>query len=509
MNFCQLIQKNLSSPSGRLLILGEEGTDPLAGIVSRITYTFKEQLPDLKQTVDFVRTSTCFDLLRIGKNLNPISTFDYFYGFVSEGGLIVVDAPNFSPPLSLGRTSVIYQDKTKTLLRREPVEQKIKFAIVMATYYRKAGTSRAFVERSIKSIRDQTYQNFKLFLIGDKYEHEEEFTSFKELLPSDKIETVNLPIAWERENCKNRHSLWCVGGATAMNRGLDLAVEQGFTHYVHLDDDDYWHPFHLRNVAMGYTQFPEATFVCTSGVMVNHSILPAIKGLGYNNFNCAACSVFHSAYGFRLDIHPYRYPTYVIGQKEPTTPADAVMLNLIGEACRRRDLKTLAIPLLTCLHDFEANPNAKISTGASLLIDLFDEMKRSRSDRIFKQRLHFIYDLRTLLGPDPINYHQVGIRKIDSILNQHPYKSELSDKEMDLLFITSPYNEEQLSKILKERTVKKGGIIVIDDYLTSFAATSVVDEVKFKYETIEKVPNLFEVDSPIVDEYNICILRRI
>lgn len=500
MNFIDLIREHLPSGHERVLILGQEGPDPLDTIVPNLCYVFPDKVPDLSHTIDLIRTSTCFGLLRIGQNLDPVETFKYFYGLVSESGLIVVDRPSFQAPPTIGTTQLVYRDDRRTVWRREPVEQTIRFAIVMASYHRAAGTSRGFVERAIKSIGRQTYQRFKLFLIGDKYQPEEEFESFRQLLPEDQIELLNLPVAWERDHCTTRQGLWCVGGATAMNRGMDLAVQQGFTHYVHLDDDDYWHPFHLRNMAMGYTQFPEASFVCTMGTTNGQWILPKIHGLGYNNFKCAARSIFHSAYGFRLDIHPFRYITYVPGQPEPRMPADALMLDLIGTSSRH----CLAVPLLTCLHDFEATPDAKLFSATQLLTELIDEMKRSRSHLRWPDYHHLLYDLRTTMGPEPKKYGQIGGYDIAPILSAHPYQTELADREFDLLFIGRPGTPKQLQQQLASSKIRPGCIVVVDHYITSF-----ITEATPGFEVSESIPNIFKVTSLIVDEYDLGLLRKL
>ena len=53
----------------------------------------------------------------------------------------------------------------------------MKLGIVIATYQRKDGTTPFFLQKALDSIFSQTYQNFKIFLIGDKYEDNEEFVN--------------------------------------------------------------------------------------------------------------------------------------------------------------------------------------------------------------------------------------------------------------------------------------------------------------------------------------------
>ena len=57
----------------------------------------------------------------------------------------------------------------------------MKFAVITATYQRSNGSSPEVVTRAIDSLRKQKHQDFKLFLIGDCYDDDKEFQSFKKL----------------------------------------------------------------------------------------------------------------------------------------------------------------------------------------------------------------------------------------------------------------------------------------------------------------------------------------
>ena len=50
----------------------------------------------------------------------------------------------------------------------------MKFGIVISTYYRKDNTTKFYLTRALNSIFNRTYQNFKIYLIGDRYENEKE-----------------------------------------------------------------------------------------------------------------------------------------------------------------------------------------------------------------------------------------------------------------------------------------------------------------------------------------------
>jgi 3-oxoacyl-[acyl-carrier-protein] synthase-3 len=46
-----------------------------------------------------------------------------------------------------------------------------KFSIVIPTYQRKDGSTPFYLKRCLDSIFKQDYSNFKIFIIGDKYEN--------------------------------------------------------------------------------------------------------------------------------------------------------------------------------------------------------------------------------------------------------------------------------------------------------------------------------------------------
>ena len=45
-----------------------------------------------------------------------------------------------------------------------------KVCVIMATYYRKDGSTKNLLSRALRNLEAQTYKNFKLFVIGDHYD---------------------------------------------------------------------------------------------------------------------------------------------------------------------------------------------------------------------------------------------------------------------------------------------------------------------------------------------------
>jgi glycosyltransferase involved in cell wall biosynthesis len=130
---------------------------------------------------------------------------------------------------------------------KEFCDGPFKFAICMATYTRPHGKSPHYLQRSLTSILNQTASNWHVFLVGDKYESQDEFNAAASLLPSHKITAVNLPVAPEREHIHNVHERWKVAGANAFNHAHSLALNAGFDYILHLDDDDF---FHIKKIQL-------------------------------------------------------------------------------------------------------------------------------------------------------------------------------------------------------------------------------------------------------------------
>ena len=109
----------------------------------------------------------------------------------------------------------------------------MNIAITTATYQRPDGGTPEYLFRALNSIKEQHHQDFKLFLIGDNYEDNDEFESLAtSVLDPEKVYFENLPVAEER-SIYTDYNLWCCGGVNAMNTGIQRALEQGFDWIAH------------------------------------------------------------------------------------------------------------------------------------------------------------------------------------------------------------------------------------------------------------------------------------
>lgn len=227
------------------------------------------------------------------------------------------------------------------------------FAVRVSTYRRPKGTYH-LLHRCLKSILLQTYTKWKIFLVGDCYQPQSEFDELASIIPQDKLYKYNLSESPERKKYTG-NDLWKVAGCAASKHGLKKIQEEKLIH-VPLDDDDYWSPSHLSELAYGYENFPEAVFIYTQSTYKN-SVLPSdIPAIYYNNISPRAYSLIHSSVSWDTVRLPLMYKN-IIEEGGNYVAGDAEMWDRIRDYCHEKGLKTLYIPKLTVHHDCEqGNP---------------------------------------------------------------------------------------------------------------------------------------------------------
>lgn len=230
--------------------------------------------------------------------------------------------------------------------------QSAFFGIRISTYRRMIGTYH-YLARCLRSIRNQTFTAWKVFLIGDCYEPDCELKELAALIPQDKIYVENLPFSPEREKYSGS-DLWKVAGYTASCTGLRKVQQESIPVVVCIDDDDWWEKDHLQTLYDGYVNFPDAAFIYTQATYKNtQDVLPnETPDTYYDNLPPRAYNLIHSAASWNVTKIPLMYRNlmefpgnYVAG--------DAVMWDMIRDYCTAHGLKTLYIPKKTVRHDCE------------------------------------------------------------------------------------------------------------------------------------------------------------
>ena len=199
----------------------------------------------------------------------------------------------------------------------------MKFSIVITTYQRKDGKTPMFLKRAIDSIMNQEYQNFKIFIIGDKYEDNKEFEEICKSYPQNKIYYENLPEAKERDKYSDKWLIWMYAGCYASNYGINKSVKDGYDYVCHLDHDDEWYPDHLTllNDAIIKTN---SLWLCTKSEYVNNMVLPSIISNDlYVPFLPEPERLIHSSTCINFKEIPLRYRNVFEETRQKGLPGDA------------------------------------------------------------------------------------------------------------------------------------------------------------------------------------------
>jgi glycosyltransferase involved in cell wall biosynthesis len=223
--------------------------------------------------------------------------------------------------------------------------------IVIPTYRRSDNTSLSYLHRALSSVKSQTYQDYKVFLIGDRYDDDDEFTHISEtVIDRQKIYYENLTEAKERDKYKiGSKELWCSGGVNAYNHGIKVATSQNIEWICHLDHDDWWDSDHLQNIADVISRVPNLGFV--------YSCSRHIKGyLPYVNLDNQVissypvpCNVIHSSVCINHKKIPLLYRD-VFSEAGIVQEADIDMWYRITKYMQDNQLESALIKKITCHH---------------------------------------------------------------------------------------------------------------------------------------------------------------
>jgi glycosyltransferase involved in cell wall biosynthesis len=227
----------------------------------------------------------------------------------------------------------------------------MKIGIVIPTYQKIDGTTPSLLTRALNSIKNQTHTDYKVFLIGDKYENDNEFVELAtSIIDNDKIHYENLLIAVEREKYPiGSHQLWCAGGVNATNWGIEKSISEGITYICHLDHDDYWEPTHLEVINKVLEEM-DTSFVYTCSTYMNSGILPRVTvDGGISKSLPHPAGLIHSSVCMDFSKIPIRYRDTFSETGNPY-PADADLWIRVHEYISNKNLNSFLIHCLTCNH---------------------------------------------------------------------------------------------------------------------------------------------------------------
>lgn len=220
-----------------------------------------------------------------------------------------------------------------------------KIGILIPTYQRSDGKTPFYLKRALESVKNQIYNNYHVYLIGDKYENNEEFINLSyDIIDKDKITSYNLPFALEREKYKNEPiKLWNCGGVNATNYGIELALKDGINYICRLDHDDWWENDHLSNIS---ENLEDNVIIATKARYTYNRILP----LNYTNpYYPQSCNLIHSATCIKFSEIPLRYRD-VYEEERIISPSDGDMWTRLTKYMKENNKKGFLVDKVTSNH---------------------------------------------------------------------------------------------------------------------------------------------------------------
>jgi glycosyltransferase involved in cell wall biosynthesis len=234
------------------------------------------------------------------------------------------------------------------------IKINMKIAVVIPTYKRNDGKSEVVIERALESVFNQTHKDFKVYVIGDKYEGDEELIKIINKYDSNKIVYHNLEVAKERDFYTDKWVLWSYGGVNARNYAIDLVLNDGYEYICPLDHDDWYLPNHLEEINK-CIKTTGAEWVCTKSTYGNtNKFLPEIvSNQEYIEFHPRSSRLIHSSVCMNFKKIPLKYRDIYEETQKLGLPADADLWERTREFIIQNNLKSYHINKLTCRHDEE------------------------------------------------------------------------------------------------------------------------------------------------------------
>ena len=243
-------------------------------------------------------------------------------------------------------------------IREKQVVKNHIFGIVISTYQRSDGKTPFYLKRTLDSVFKQTYTDFIVYIIGDRYENDKELQEIVSKYPKTYINYENRSEAPERDKYQgNNEALWCSGGTSAINYGIEKAMFDGIRYVCLLDHDDYWLPNHLEILSKTIKE-TDAEWLCTKTsvdgtVHGKYMFLPKKETKEtVMEFLPLRYGIIKSSVCFDIRTIPFRMRD-VFAETGKTCPSDADLWERTSQFIKYHGLSSYYINELTCVHDSE------------------------------------------------------------------------------------------------------------------------------------------------------------
>ncbi len=168
----------------------------------------------------------------------------------------------------------------------------------IATYNR----GNLLIERSLKSLLNQTYKNIEIIIVGDHCTDQTENLIKK--ISDKRLQFINLPARGDYP--KRREWRWMVAGTTPVNYALKIAKGDFITH---LDDDDE-HDLHRVEKLVKFIQEKRADFIWHPFVReIKNGDWLTISAKRFEKNQVTSSSIFYHKWFHKIpwDINAYMY----------------------------------------------------------------------------------------------------------------------------------------------------------------------------------------------------------
>lgn len=243
------------------------------------------------------------------------------------------------------------------VIKKRDKKCRLPIAVCISTYYK----SDMFIDKfakTLESVFNQTYSDFKVFITGDNYSEENKLIDVLNRFPKDKIIYKNLKVATERQYHPTKEFIWMYGGVNAFNRCIDMAIDNGYDYIAHLDHDDIWYNNHLQELATGI-EITGADFICTRGIQTNFAHLPILLPTEekYVKFYPIYNGILHSTVCINFNKIPLRYEDLFLTTNEVNKETSLAGDSYMWERCRKyiikNGLRSFCVNTLTMTHETE------------------------------------------------------------------------------------------------------------------------------------------------------------
>jgi predicted O-methyltransferase YrrM len=443
----------------------------------------------------------------------------------------------------------------------------MKIAIIITTYWKLDGSTKTHLERALMSVRNQTSNAYKVFLIGDDYEKEDELMELSKIIDKDRIYVENLPVALER-TVYSGVQLWACGGANATRTGIRRALSEGYIYISELNHDDYYLPHHIETVIKSfketgthflttkcntkpeietkdryspYRPFPGRNFLAS--VCYNHSHYPVFRRQVEETVK-----IYGKVYAGDADkwnqirllmeknnewgVFVNELTCYKMGGKVPINNPDLVKrynVELTSESLRIVDDICISIPTKLHHHFHVLYDIGRLFEGDITYVEIGCMHGRSASLMMHRPKTNIIsIDIGTPIDKEVatkniqrFNKHKNGYSYIKGDSQDRATIKALADmlgeKHIDILFIDGSHRFQDVVNdfVNYSDVVGDGGFIVFDDYHddkfspeVKKALNHIVAEMSGGYDIIGTLPNTTLAHPKEIRSNNCFIMRK-